>query len=835
MKGDYSRETFDAGKHYSGVRMQQGRVQLDADWNEQMDILLYRLETEVGDFIGASGVPRELNDGRSFAVDVGGDPDNPVFSLAPGRYYIRGRLFENDNRLSMSAAELAPDAAPGTYLAYLDTWQSSVSAAEDPGLREVALGGPDTATRVKNVWRLRLERQAQDLAPAAGWLPSERGTPAGGMALRRREGAAALGNQLYRVEIHQGGPTSAASFKWSRDNGAVVAQVRSVRGQEIELAAAPRDSYAAFRDRDWVELLTHEQAERGEPGRMVQLSAAAAARLTAAAALGDDDADGRPPYQIVRRWDGPVTRLSDEDWIALEAGLEVRFAGEDAGYHAGDYWQFAARAAAQSIDWPASDALQPPRGVRHDYVPLALLHRDEAGAWSVREDLRQSFWALDKGAVSKLGDTMTGPLTIAPPAGAPALEVQGDAQVDGRVVSADLRVSDPQHPAGLPASVAVEPLRVVRGVVASDGTIDAGAGFRIERPESPELATTQHELIDAQATIQQHDAEIARLNTIIAAASMNLQEAEDILKAVEAINPQLPILQTESRIFLEELSNLRISADRLHSQMSGIATVFVAPVNQLRAAYATLQSRIQTGGNAVSSLTLESQAIRDLDNAKARANQQADGSSQIIAVWQTVKSLQKSFIEAFFTTSLTETIRQLERSRAALDRGRINPVTQEARTAFTAAQAAARPTEEAMQQLVRQTNRLLPQLAREVNELQAFVTARQATVDTNRKQIAAEQQQRAEAESRRDAAAARLAKLQAEATGRYRLVFNPPFSDLPAVTVTPIRSGDDEFYLAVTAELLPDRVDVSIIFIDGKDTSARFSFVAVGMHRRGQP
>ena len=35
MKGDVSRETFDATKHYSGVRMQQGRVQTDADWNEQ--------------------------------------------------------------------------------------------------------------------------------------------------------------------------------------------------------------------------------------------------------------------------------------------------------------------------------------------------------------------------------------------------------------------------------------------------------------------------------------------------------------------------------------------------------------------------------------------------------------------------------------------------------------------------------------------------------------------------------------------------------------------------------------------------------------------------------
>ena len=38
MKGDFSRITFDPKKHYSRVLMQQGRVQLDADWNEQAAI-----------------------------------------------------------------------------------------------------------------------------------------------------------------------------------------------------------------------------------------------------------------------------------------------------------------------------------------------------------------------------------------------------------------------------------------------------------------------------------------------------------------------------------------------------------------------------------------------------------------------------------------------------------------------------------------------------------------------------------------------------------------------------------------------------------------------------
>ena len=58
MKGDFSRQTFTGGKHYSGVLMQQGRVQLDADWNEQQAINRHRAEAESADVIGLSGAPR---------------------------------------------------------------------------------------------------------------------------------------------------------------------------------------------------------------------------------------------------------------------------------------------------------------------------------------------------------------------------------------------------------------------------------------------------------------------------------------------------------------------------------------------------------------------------------------------------------------------------------------------------------------------------------------------------------------------------------------------------------------------------------------------------------
>ena len=39
MSGDYSRVRFDPKNDFSGVLMQQGRVQLDADWNELVALL----------------------------------------------------------------------------------------------------------------------------------------------------------------------------------------------------------------------------------------------------------------------------------------------------------------------------------------------------------------------------------------------------------------------------------------------------------------------------------------------------------------------------------------------------------------------------------------------------------------------------------------------------------------------------------------------------------------------------------------------------------------------------------------------------------------------------
>src|SRR5215831_14048369 len=91
MKADLTRSTFRKEKHYTGVRMQQGRVQLDADWNEQVDIDSHLDETTRTDVIGRCGVP--VHD-AGFAVSVLSDSGD--VAVSPGRAYVDGILCENE-------------------------------------------------------------------------------------------------------------------------------------------------------------------------------------------------------------------------------------------------------------------------------------------------------------------------------------------------------------------------------------------------------------------------------------------------------------------------------------------------------------------------------------------------------------------------------------------------------------------------------------------------------------------------------------------------------------------------------------------------------------------
>jgi hypothetical protein len=164
MKGDFSRYTFDPAKHFSSVLMQQGRVTLDADYNEQSAILLHYMRTLARDLIGPYAAPVE-HAGFELRRDKDGG-----FSISRGRMYVDGILVENDSECTYATQpdyQLEPEdpvlkeskEKNGQFLwAYLDVWERHITALEDDSIRESALGGPDTCTRSKVVWQIKVLR-----------------------------------------------------------------------------------------------------------------------------------------------------------------------------------------------------------------------------------------------------------------------------------------------------------------------------------------------------------------------------------------------------------------------------------------------------------------------------------------------------------------------------------------------------------------------------------------------------------------------------------------------------------------------------------------------------
>jgi hypothetical protein len=484
MKGDFARVTFDPARHYSQVLQQQGRVLLDADWNEQGYIQLHLLRTLIRDLVGPCWA---VGDGFALTTsDTNADGQvkaRPLaqWQLAAGHFYVDGILCENEATCALPDQPYHPspdygvtdgktgfETQPVGAVLWLDVWERHLSWIEAPVIADVALNGVDTCSRAQVVWQLRMlgqvqaDQQLDDITTAlklrlhASTDPTAQaaineslvavstlrdgidGNGNGDPCAMRRQllgarrqwalprlsaqlgpvaadsdpcliavdaGYRGMENQLYRVEIHQGGAAGAvggASFKWSRENGSVIFSLASsVLGatasdgsaqMTVTLARPGRDARLGLDVNDWVELVDDDYtlAQRAYPLLRV---------------FAVDLADGivtlnvpknLTPYQpasdsrkhpLLRRWDqsealngqGAVA-VAEGAPITLENGIQVSFALGGI-YATGDYWLISARVAGNGVlDWPmvtAADgstapAALPPRGLHH-YAPLGMI------------------------------------------------------------------------------------------------------------------------------------------------------------------------------------------------------------------------------------------------------------------------------------------------------------------------------------------------------------------------------------------------------------------------------------------------------------------------------
>jgi hypothetical protein len=362
MSTDITRRTFDPANHYSRVVMQQGRVALDADWNEQSAILLHYMRTLASDIIGRCAGPA---DHLGFEILTAADPDWETrfdalaagdvrykafkpdvkggnLLICPGRYYVDGILVENDAP-ALYDAQLGFPFNDGITLDVINRWDDAVllylkvcereiTYVQDDRIREVALGGPDTSARTKTCWQVvALPKPAKPEIKNFGCSFVETLPPLGLGTLRARARQPSmttspcitapdaryrgLENHLYRVEIHQSGEANGdakgATFKFSRDNGAAVFPIRAFGANSVEVESLGRDRRFGLASGDWVEVVNDRIAAGGKAGPLFAVEKACNDSLTvtlipgtdAASALGDIVKEGAALHPMLRRWD----------------------------------------------------------------------------------------------------------------------------------------------------------------------------------------------------------------------------------------------------------------------------------------------------------------------------------------------------------------------------------------------------------------------------------------------------------------------------------------------------------------------------------------------------
>lgn len=467
MSNDLSRNNFNPLNDYFGVVMQQGRVQIDADWNTMVAQFKRHMQAESLDTFGPSVVPRETADGFLISGVAS------AIEIGPGRIYVDGILAENhtntlkwDARLAeisgtakLSGADVdaaptglvgttayddqpyypnPPDLPAGeTYLVYVDVWQRDITYLQDAGLVDAAIG-VDTTAREQTVWQVKFLDDVGAIDPTTpdvdipGWLKTIHPTSArlttdtGDLTnddnpclLPPQAGYKGLENQLYRVQVHDGGPVGRATFKWSRDNAVVSSRISAIpSGNEIVVQSLGRDAVLSFNEGDWVEITDDHRDLMGLPGelRRIQLGDGIDAStrtitlegsaLPIGSGDGDFPVDGNDqtiPARNTRliRWDqaGIVFREDESEYtdldasvssgtieipatgtrLFLEKGILVDFdlesvvdeADFDPEFKVGDYWIFSARVNDASIELLDR---APPMGIHHHYAKLAIVN-----------------------------------------------------------------------------------------------------------------------------------------------------------------------------------------------------------------------------------------------------------------------------------------------------------------------------------------------------------------------------------------------------------------------------------------------------------------------------
>ncbi|MDQ6725717.1 MAG: DUF6519 domain-containing protein [Actinomycetota bacterium] len=389
MTGDFTSVPLRSTDRWNAVRLQQGRVLLDTDWNLNVDGPA-RDERELAlDVIGPAGVPAGS---AAFEISfLGGH-----LTIGAGTMWIGGMLARNPTTLSYAVqAEIPPLPEAGLAVIYLDAFTEEVQAAEDPELLDPALDGVDTTTRMRVGWRVRAHETKSHSCSTVG-LPAAGST--GQLDVVRTSAPVSpdpcappddprgrLPDGLLRIEVLDRGSETTARFAWSyADGGDAVAA--KVAGTAVTLAPSPSVTFAPG---DLVEVSTlARRADRRDHGPLFTVATVTPQAAGDLVALGSPSPlAGDPPGTCLRRWDGEVVGAPGAVTAAL-AGRDVgiAFTAHPGTYEVGDWWGVRVRGSA--ADAVETQTAAPPDGVLHTFTPLAVV---DLGRRRVVADCRRTF------------------------------------------------------------------------------------------------------------------------------------------------------------------------------------------------------------------------------------------------------------------------------------------------------------------------------------------------------------------------------------------------------------------------------------------------------------
>jgi hypothetical protein len=425
MVADIARVSYDPSRQYRAQVSQQGRVTLEADSNEASIIATETLRRETIDIFGPATA---LGDG--YKVSAGGS----TITIATGVFYLGGWRLELDTAIDLAAQPDwidAPRAAfrQGDQVIALLLTEQSITAVEDQALREVALGGPDSAARDRLMQHfLRVGIDGNSCAAGAktidGLLSADgvaidpatlqivsqarlqAGFVPGPPATDPCTPAAAGGylgadNQMVRVTVTAYDPgTGTGTLLWGWNNASLLYGATADDPVTLTLTNVPVDEEHAPQLGQMVEILRTE-ADLGD-GNLIADSQGFVTSVAQAYSFDTGEivlADALPAefqndkYPLfVRLWQetvqftsGQATPLDAVSGITVTVTLPAL----PSNIAARPFWHFAVRPATPQAIYPQRylDAPQPPSGPRQWIADLAVVEAN-GKSLTVVEDCR---------------------------------------------------------------------------------------------------------------------------------------------------------------------------------------------------------------------------------------------------------------------------------------------------------------------------------------------------------------------------------------------------------------------------------------------------------------